>query len=245
MSRTSFSEGLKTGLKRTLRRLDVHAGRHRNTLAGARSAILASAAVDLVIDVGAHAGEYGGALRADGYRGQIVSFEPVGSQYQRLTAASAADHAWECRNRAAGARAETATINISGNDGFSSSLLAMNETHERALGDSRYERAETIEVVSLEEELAELDRSRRHVYLKIDTQGYEHEVVKGAEAVLRACRAIELELSLTPLYEGQMLIGEMITLMRTHGFVPTHIEPEFTDPHSGELLQVNGLFQAV
>jgi FkbM family methyltransferase len=239
------SEKLKARLKRLLRRLDVHAGRHRNTLAGARATILARPDVDLVIDVGAHAGEYGSSLREQGYRGPIVSFEPVRSQFERLSAAAAGDAAWECRNRAAGSQAETATINVSGNDGFSSSLLAMKEAHERAVGDSRYARSEEIQVVCLDEELAELDRSRRHAYLKVDTQGFEHEVVKGGAAVLAGCRAVELELSLTPLYEGQLLAGEMIELMREHGFKPTHLEPEFVDPASGELLQLNGLFQAV
>ncbi len=240
-----ISEKLKSGLKRLLRRLDIHAGRHRNTLAGARASILARAGVDLVIDVGAHAGEYGSSLREEGYRGPIVSFEPVRSQFERLSAAAAGDGAWECRNRAAGSRAETATINVSGNDGFSSSLLAMKEVHERAVGDSRYERSEEIQVVSLDEELGDLDRSRRHAYLKVDTQGFEHEVIRGGAGVLAGCLAVELELSLTPLYDGQLLAGEMIELMRGHGFRPTHLEPEFVDPASGELLQLNGLFQAV
>ncbi|HEU4945375.1 MAG TPA: FkbM family methyltransferase [Solirubrobacterales bacterium] len=239
------TERLKSRAKRLLRRLDIHAGRHRNTLGGARAAILADDRLDLVIDVGAHAGEYGSALRADGYRGRIVSFEPVGSQFARLSAAAAGDDAWECRNRAAGGKAETATINISGNDGFSSSLLAMNEAHERAVGESRYQRSETIEVVSLDGELADFDRSRRHAYLKVDTQGFEHEVIRGGGGVLAGCLAVELELSLTPLYEGQLLVGEMIALMREHGFRPTHLEPEFVDPANGELLQLNGLFQAV
>lgn len=243
MPGVALSDRMKQRLKRVLKRLDVHAGRHRHTLAGTREALLKRAEIDLVIDVGAHAGEYGRALRASGYTGAIVSFEPVRSQFERLSAASTADAAWECRNRAAGARTGTATINISGNDGFSSSLLAMKEAHERAVGDSRYERSETIEVARLDEELADIPRSTRHAYLKVDTQGYEHEVLDGAGTLLQACRAVELELSLTPLYEGQLLIGEMIESMRGHGFHPTHLEPEFTDPQSGELLQVNGLFQ--
>jgi FkbM family methyltransferase len=239
------AEKMRVRLKRVLRRLDIHAGRHRNTLAGARGAILAGPDIDLVIDVGAHAGEYGGSLREQGYRGPIVSFEPVRSQFERLSAAAARDGAWECRNRAAGSAAGTATINVSGNDGFSSSLLEMKEAHERAVGDSRYERSEQIQVASLDEELEGFDRSRRHAYLKVDTQGFEHEVVRGGAGVLTGCRAVELELSLTPLYEGQLLAGEMIELMRKHGFMPTHLEPEFVDPASGELLQLNGLFQAV
>jgi FkbM family methyltransferase len=232
-------------LKRTLARLDVHAGRHRHTLAGTREAILKSGEIGLVVDVGAHAGEYGGGLRDWGYRGQIVSFEPVSAQFEQLLATAAGDAAWECRNRAAGAQPGTASINVSGNDGFSSSLLKMEEAHRRAVADSRYERTETIEIAKLDDELGDLLSPPRRAYLKVDTQGYEHEVLLGAATVLQACRAVELELSLAPLYEGQLLIGEMIEQMRGRGFAPTHLEPEFVDPHSGELLQVNGLFQPV
>ncbi len=239
------SQRIATRLKRTLARLDIHAGRHRHTLAGTREALLKNGEIDLVIDVGAHAGEYGGGLRSCGYRGRIVSFEPVSTQFQQLRAAAAGDAAWECRNRAAGARQETASINVSGNEGFSSSLLEMEEAHRRAVADSGYARTETIEIAKLDDELADLSLPPGHAYLKVDTQGYEHEVLVGAANVLQACRAVELELSLVPLYEGQLLIGEMIEQMRSRGFVPTHLEPEFVDPQSGELLQVNGLFQPV
>lgn len=227
-----------------LERIDVKAGRHSHTLAGEREALLLRGGVDMVIDVGAHAGEYGQSLRAIGYTGKIVSFEPVRHQFERLLAASAEDSAWECQNKAGGARSETAKINISGNDGFSSSLLEMKEAHEQAVSESRYESTEIIEVVSLDEALEDRHPPGHTWYLKVDTQGYEHEVLAGATNLLRhSLTKVELELSLTPLYEGQLLIGEMIDLMRGHGFMPTHLEPEFTDPHSGELLQVNGLFQ--
>jgi len=240
----STSQRLKPSLKRLLVRLGIHAGRHRNTLAGAREAILRGGDVDLVIDVGAHAGEYGTVLRSSGYMGRIASFEPVSRQFERLRKAAAGDAAWQCHNRAAGAKGGSACINVSGNDGFSSSLLEMGEAHEQAVDDSRYERTETIQIVRLDEELGNTNRSTPHVYMKVDTQGFEHEVLAGASGILEACGAVELELSLTTLYEGQLLIGEMIELMRRHGFQPTHLEPEFVDPHSGELLQVNGLFQS-
>ncbi|MDX6602822.1 MAG: hypothetical protein QOF13_2024 [Solirubrobacterales bacterium] len=243
MSKRSPSDRVKSLLKRTLTRLDVHAGRHRNTLAGTREAILRNGGVDLVIDVGAHAGEYGTALRASRYKGEIASFEPVARQFERLLSAAAGDPSWACHNRAAGGRAGTAEINVSGNDGFSSSLLAMAKAHQLAVTDSRYERTEKIQIARLDDELAGFSAATRHAYLKVDTQGFEHEVIAGASAVLPGCAAVELELSLTPLYEGQLLIGEMIELMRSRGFHPTHLEPEFVDPESGELLQVNGLFR--
>lgn len=230
-------------LKRLLRRFDLQVGRHRYTLAGAREALLKTGNVDLVVDVGAHAGEYGTSLRASGYGGPIISFEPVGRQFERLLQTSAGDQAWECQNRAGGAESGTATINLSGNDGFSSSMLPMTKAHERAVDTSRYAGTETIEVVQLDEALADRLAASPACYLKVDTQGFESQVIAGAHSTLRRCLGVELEVSLTPLYEGQLLIGEMIELLRGCGFHPTHLEPEFIDPSNNELLQVNGLFQ--
>jgi FkbM family methyltransferase len=230
-------------LQSVFHRFGLHLGRHRYTLAGARDAMLRRGEIDLVIDVGAHVGEYGSSLRAAGYRGKILSFEPIPEHFEQLLGASAEDDAWHCLNRAGGARAEAATINVSANDGHSSSLLEMTAAHERAAPGSHRARTQAIEIVSVDEALSEDFQQPRGAYLKADTQGYEHEVLAGAKDSLRKCRAVELELSLTPIYEGQLLLGEMIELMRTKGFRPTHMEPEFIDPHSGELLCVNGLFQ--
>jgi FkbM family methyltransferase len=230
-------------LQSLFHRLGLHVGRRRYTLAGVREAMLRSAEVDLVIDVGAHQGEYGGSLRAAGYRGEILSFEPVAEHFQQLLAASAGDESWHCLNQAGGARSETAAINVSANDGHSSSLLGMTEVHERAAPGSHFERTQAIEVIAVDEALRERAASPRAAYLKADTQGYEHEVLAGAGEALQHCLAVELELSLTPIYEDQLLLGEMIELMRGKGFRPTHLEPEFVDPGSGELLCVNGLFQ--
>jgi FkbM family methyltransferase len=234
----------KDATKRVLRRIGLDIGMYRNTLAGARDELLCIE-VDLVIDVGAHAGEYGNALRAAGYKGRIMSFEPIRSHFERLAVFALADKEWECHCKGIGAHAGAATINVSGNDGFSSSLLPMNRAHESAVAESRYQGTEEIEIVTLDEWLVDSGRGARSTYLKVDAQGYEHEVLAGAKASLMACLAVELELSLTRLYEGQLLIGDMLDLMRQYGFIPTHLEPEFVDPHTGEILQVNCLFRSV
>jgi len=231
----------KTAAKRILRRLGIDVGLYRNTLGGARRDLLLSH-IDLVIDVGAHAGEYGEMLRAAGYSGKIVSFEPITSHFERLSARTRTDHAWECRRCGVGSRSGVAVINVSGNDGFSSSILPMGKAHEDAVAESRYERTEEIEIVSLDDSQLDLSADRKGAYLKVDAQGYEREVLAGAEATLATCLAVELELSLSQLYEGQPLIGDMLDLMKQYGFIPTQIEPEFIDPHTGEILQVNCLF---
>jgi FkbM family methyltransferase len=225
--------------KDVLTRLGLQVKRRRNTLAGMRRILLVDGGVDLLIDVGAHAGEYGAAVRREGYSGQIISFEPVEDHFRRLSVAAGADSAWDCHHCGIGAESGTLTINVSGNDGFSSSILEMEETHERALAESRYYRSEKIEVVTLDHTVKE----GSDIYLKVDAQGYEREVLTGASATLQRCLGVELELSVVPLYTGQPLMGETIEVMRAARFALTHLEPEFIDPASGELLQVNGLFQ--
>jgi FkbM family methyltransferase len=202
-----------------------------------RLRLLKEREVSLVLDVGANAGQYATRLRADGYRGRIISFEPLGAPYARLEAFAADDPNWETRRIALGAAAARKTINVSENS-YSSSLLPICDVTVTAAPDARYVEEEEVEVVTLDS----LDIPARRNFLKIDVQGYELQVLRGANESLQRVLAVELELSLVPLYAGQALAPEICAFLREHGFVPLALEPEFSDPTTGELLQVNGLF---
>jgi hypothetical protein len=80
------------------------------------------------------------------------------------------------------------------------------------------------------------------LYLKIDSQGYEHHVIQGAKPLLDSIKLIECELSLTPLYEGQYLFQDMIDILGGIGFRPVHFEPVFSDWKTGHCLQADGIF---
>ena len=67
-----------------------------------RSQILKYHGIDLLFDVGANAGQYGEMSRMLGYKGKIVSFEPVTDAYQRLEQASAKDSKWTINRYALG-----------------------------------------------------------------------------------------------------------------------------------------------
>ena len=69
--------------------------------------------IDVVLDVGANVGQFGASLRAQGYRGKIVSYEPISTVYQTLAATTAMDLEWDINNFALGLKAESATINVS------------------------------------------------------------------------------------------------------------------------------------
>src|SRR4051812_37683690 len=81
-------------------------------LPGHLKAILTKLGINCVIDVGANVGQYGRMLRRIGYRGRIVSIEPIPEVFQKLRAAAAGDDEWITLNTACGSKEETRTINI-------------------------------------------------------------------------------------------------------------------------------------
>ncbi len=78
--------------------------------------------------------------------------------------------------------------------------------------------------------------------LKIDTQGYEWQVLDGAVATLPRITAVLIEMSLVPLYEGQHLWLEIIARLEAMGFKTWSLQPGFVDPSTGRTLQVDGMF---
>jgi hypothetical protein len=78
--------------------------------------------------------------------------------------------------------------------------------------------------------------------LKIDVQGYEKQVLEGAPRVLGSCRAVIAEMSLLPLYEGQVLAKELWNQLTEQGFEPWSLEPGFRHPATGRMLQLDGIF---
>ena len=81
------------------------------------------------------------------------------------------------------------------------------------------------------------------IFLKIDVQGFEQEVLKGAQHMLDIAKGVEMEISLVPLYENQTwLLPEIVEYMQKKGFQMTSIVPAFTDHKTGKVLQCNGIF---
>ncbi len=193
-----------------------------------------------MLDVGAADGGYGTSLRSFGYTGDIVSFEPQAAAYARLDQTIAADPRWTARHRALGPEPGELSMNIASNS-TSSSFLPMLDTHIDAAPSVTYVGTEIVQVARLDDEVRELVEAGRRPFLKIDTQGFEREVLAGGKDTVAVCVGLQLELSLVPLYDGGMLIDEAIAWAYQQGFAMVGLEQGYAAP-TGELLQIDGVF---
>ena len=206
-----------------------------------RRSLLERYSVSVVIDVGANTGQFARTVRAEGYRGRVVSFEPVADAFDELARRAARDPAWDCRRLALGNRDGVAEIHVARNS-VSSSLLTVLDRHVSAAPAARAARAERVPIARLDSVAGELLPAAGAAYLKLDVQGSELDVLRGGEATLARVAAIEAELSLVPLYGGQPLFADVLDWLDVAGFNLVSLEQGFTDPGTGQLLQLEGLF---
>lgn len=197
--------------------------------------------VDLVVDVGAGIGQYGTALRKMGYTGRIVSFEPLPSARAKVEARAAEDPAWSVLPYALGESDGSTILHVAGNSG-SSSILDMLDRHREAAPVSAYVGEERVPVRRLDGVLDQVLGSASRPFLKLDVQGYELAVLRGAGDRLSTFPAVQLELSTVPLYAGAPLRGEVEAFLAAAGYVLAGVKQGFSDPNTGQMLQLDGIF---
>jgi FkbM family methyltransferase len=229
---------VKQLIRRTLRRfgVDIVRIRARPDLIG----FIKDRGIDVVIDVGANVGQFGERLRAEGYRNKIISFEPLSSEFRTLAQKAQADGNWEVNNCGLGSEPATATINVSDSSTYSS-ILAMKDVATRHDAAAASRRQETIQIRTLDEFFGTISGN---VLLKIDTQGYEKQVLEGGRRVMSMLKGVLMELPIIHLYQGTWHLHEAIDFMKQSGFIPAQIYPvnyHVSDPQS--LLEVDCLFR--
>jgi FkbM family methyltransferase len=206
-----------------------------------RARLLAWRDIDTVVDVGANAGQFGARIRAAGYRRRIVSFEPLSKAFDALARTVATDSRWECHKLALGAQPGRAQLNVSG-DLEASSVLQMLDRHLRHCPASAYVGVEEVEVATLDGLSRSVLPTDERTYLKLDVQGYELEVLRGAEELLDRIELVEAELSLVPLYDSGPLYREVIDYLDQRGFRLISVEGITEEPDTGHMLQLDAVF---
>jgi len=208
-----------------------------NTAFQARQAIMDSH-LDTVIDVGANRGQYGGGVACLRPDVAIHSFEPLPDAFSDLQAASRDIDRWRVHNVALGRASAEMVMHVAANS-ESSSLLSMNQF----LIDTAPETAPVNTVKVAVKPLDDFIRLfGRDIFLKVDAQGFEAEVIGGGAAVLKRTRFVQLEVSFVQLYDNSPLAHDIIKQMFDIGFEVHTVNPVFSDSRRARLLQGDILF---
>ncbi len=183
--------------------------------------------VDCVLDVGANKGQYANFLRTHvGYEGEILSFEPVQELALVLSERAKNDPLWHVFPCALGAREESLPINVTHGTTLHSFLAPVRSGVEYIDQLNTVVRTEEVLVRTVDSVLKERESSRSNTFfLKLDTQGYDHEVLKGATNYLPRIAALQMEISCIPIYEKMTRLLESLESLEKLGFDVTGMFP--------------------
>jgi FkbM family methyltransferase len=194
--------------------------------------------IDMILDIGASRGQYVDSIRKMGYDRNFISFEPIKSAYTELEEKFKNDSKVKTYNVAIGNKYKDVFINVSKCDLCSSVLDVSDKTIQIEPG-TKHISKEKCKMRPLDSFYNEFNVN---VMLKIDVQGFEKQVLMGAEQTLKDASIVFIEMSLVELYKGEASFSEIVNILEKKGFEIFAITPAFMDNSNGRMLQVDGLF---
>ena len=215
-----------------------------NTFPWIFSSLLEKHRIDVVFDIGANNGTWANELRDSGYKKRIISVEPQYDIFKQLEKRADSDNDWDIFHCAIGEKETSMKLNIANNT-LSSSLLKMTDKHIIADTNSSYLKTEEVPVRRIENLAKEILPKNYNAFLKIDTQGFEKQVLDGSKGILKNIKGLQVEMSFDELYEGELTFSTMLDYIKGLGFTLCHIENGFKNQKTGELLQIDGVFYRI
>jgi len=214
----------------------------RETAASRFVAILEQNHIDTVIDVGANTGQTAEELRAFGFAGNIISYEPIKECHEGLVAKSASDPNWTIAPRCA-LGDKDGTIELLVSEGSSlSSVSTPTEIMTQAVPKVRASSHEKVPIHRLDGLMKDEIGSLGKLFLKIDAQGHDMAVLRGAKNIMGELAGIKIEMSLLPLYEGETLYLDILKFLDEKGFRPHLLVDVGYSKKLARQLQIDGVF---
>ena len=176
--------------------------------------LLSQLAINCVLDVGANCGQFARHLRAVGYRGQIISFEPNAKEFLRLRHSFLNDPTWSGYQFALGEQDGRQALKIPELSVLGSFL---------DMGRDAKVSCEMVEVRRLDTLLTSIVKPSANVFMKMDTQGYDLQVFRGAQECLGMIRGLVSEISIQSTYICQPHYLETLTEYENAGFQLYHL----------------------
>jgi FkbM family methyltransferase len=206
-----------------------------------RKKLLNHFGITKILDVGANTGQYSQELRKIGFLGDIISFEPITSVFNELSKNLSNDSKFTPKNFALGDLNEMKTINIAKNFA-SSSFFERTKYMKDNAKQTEYISEEKVEIKVLDDIYDSICDSSDVVFLKLDTQGYEKNILNGAIESLKKIKGIQIELALKPTYVNAPNFKEIFSMVEKLGFELYSLEDGFEDLITGQLLEIDAVF---
>lgn len=177
--------------------------------------------VDCVFDVGANTGQYATMLRRKaGFKGRIISFEPIPEAAEKARRKAKSDPLWTIEELALADTSESRLFNVMAGSEFSSLSAPRNDEVGRFAAMNRPVRSIMVEAETLGSAFQRLQAEYgfKRPFLKMDTQGFDLAVLRGAGDALSNFVGFQSELSIRRIYQDAADFREAITFYQSLGF---------------------------
>lgn len=199
-------------------------------------------AIDTVIDIGANLGQTHDNLRRWGFKGQIISVEPLPSLQENLQEKAAKDSLWTVLPPLAlGESNKNIEINVSESSDMSS-ILETSDELIKALPKAKKVEQATIPMKTLDTLYEELQLEGKNVFIKMDTQGYEMNILQHGVDALKKAKGLRIEMSLFEIYKGEALMTDVMVFLKDKGYSPFMVWETFFSRKLNRQLQADGVF---
>jgi FkbM family methyltransferase len=200
--------------------------------------VLLSLKTDGILDVGANRGQFSLACRFAQPGVPVVAFEPIPTEaviFQKVHGHIKHVHLIES---ALGETKGEAILHLS-KSADSSSLLPIGKKQTELFSETAEIGTLTVPVHRLDD-FSDVWTGRTRQLLKLDVQGFELNVLRGAIETLKSCAYVYAECSEVALYDGQALRAEVQAFLGTQGFV---LKGRYNEQfNAGQLIQADYLF---
>lgn len=196
--------------------------------------------IGMIIDIGANRGQFALSMRKLFPYAKIISFEPLSEEYSMINNKFIKDTRFESFNLALGNSKGEAKINRN-KFSPSSSLLSITENHTHNFPKTATTFEEIIHINTLDD-CAKAIELENPLFIKIDVQGYEKQVIMGGIETLKKATFVLIELSFQELYVGQSTFHDIYSILHKLGFEFRGVYNQLISPIDRSILQIDGLF---
>ena len=202
--------------------------------------ILNNFGITKVLDVGANVGQFAESLLDYGYKGSIVSFEPTAEAHSQVSKKANDVKNWTVAERCAIADFDgEIEINVAENTVFSS-VKGINTEYSDYNNESKIVAKEKVRAFKMDSVWENYCTSDDQIFLKVDTQGFEKEVIAGSAEMLKHVKGIKIEAPLQTIYNNVSWgIVEMLNFFEQNQFKCVSISEVGVNKKTGIVYEVD------